>query len=105
MAVMLATPGLVPSLPHPRVVPPLGSLPASDVTAGDKAPSLGVRCGPAVCQGPSEPRAASGRVRPASPRPATALRSLISMYSGVRPANGSSVKSASYRCFLFTCSS
>ena len=37
--------------------------------------------------------------------PDPARHSLISMYSGVRPANGSSVKSTSYRCFRFTCSS
>lgn len=74
VAAMLATLGLVPSLPDPEsYAPPLVILfPSSHMTAGDKALSLSVCCLPTVCQGPSEPgEAAAACVPPVPPRAPT----------------------------------
>lgn len=73
-------PHLVPSHLSPTpdsYVPPLVILfPSSDMTAADKALSLSVCCSPAVCQGPSEPRAAAAACVPPDPPPAPTLTHL-----------------------------
>lgn len=71
----------VPSLPLPGAPcwesgPALGIVLSRDTAAGARAPSVGISCALARC--PPED---------GSPAP----HSLISMYSGVRPAKGSSV--------------
>lgn len=91
----------------------MGTLPSGDPAAGDGAPSLGARCVQGRRLRPPRDRVPLTLPRlpkappPEGPAPgaAPAAHALISMYSGVSPANGSSVKSASYRRRLFACSS
>lgn len=89
--------GLLTSLPRP-----VGTLLPGDVAAGARAPLLGARWAPALCQAVGSARPPGDRTPPPAGPHAHAL---ISMYSGVSPANGSSVKSASYRRLLLAYSS